>query len=247
NPVIMMASGSIFVYLVFKFLIICFQGTDQMFNLLDQHIIIIRIGMDQQRSLQFMGLKCRRTSTVFLYIIFDLFADMIICREQFPVVVVHIAETHHQITDRHSCIGYGITLRKIEHIQQGMETAMAPSDNTHPRTINKIIIFDHIIPTSLGIVYFQSTIVDLPLETPSITCTSPVFGSRNNVPLRNELFDDMIILYPLVAIHTTVHQYDEGVFFARIKVFWDKDVRPEYQRSACSFGCFAFDLRWRPS
>jgi len=50
-----------------------------MFNFQNIYIFIVGIGMYQKRcSLVFVGIPCRRTAAVFLYIVVGIFSDVVV-------------------------------------------------------------------------------------------------------------------------------------------------------------------------
>ncbi len=59
QPIKTMATGEVFVNLVFKFLVFSLKGLDEVFNLQPIDIFIVGIGVDLEGRLQFFGIPNR--------------------------------------------------------------------------------------------------------------------------------------------------------------------------------------------
>src|SRR5258708_2672256 len=66
NPVEMVASGRVGIYVIAEFLPSPFQRTGQFLDFADIYILIIRVGLDEQRCAQFFCIPRGRTAPVFL-------------------------------------------------------------------------------------------------------------------------------------------------------------------------------------
>jgi len=88
HPIEAVSSGSILENLVFEFFTFCFEGLDKMLHFKDIHILVIGVGVDEQRGvLEFVNIVGRGAAAVFLYILAGGLANMIISRIQVPVAI----------------------------------------------------------------------------------------------------------------------------------------------------------------
>ena len=124
----------------------------------------------------------------------------------------------------------------VEDVHQGVQSAVAPTDDTHPLRVQKVTVFEGEVPSRESVLDFEASVVDSPVETPTITRASPVLGSHYRVSLLQQLSEDIGVSRPEVGVHSAVRKNDERLFPTPVQVTGNKNIGPQPQWIVSTLG-----------
>ena len=107
---------------------------------------------------------------------------------------------------------------------------MAPAHDTYARGINLGEVFNGPLFARQYVVIFVISIVDLAVKTCAIPSAASVFWRNHNVPLIDQLGNDMGIKGIEVAMYASVNQHHQWQFCSHREFFGNKGIGLDHQR-----------------
>ena len=214
---------------ILELLALGLQRADHVLHLQDAHVVVARVGMDQQGILQLLGMPDGRTTLIFLQVASCGLSDVVGGGKQLPIVVGRITHTHHDVAHGHARKAASILTRIGEQVHQRNHTAVAPPHDADAVRIHDAVVLDHVVAADKDIFVLQASVVDVIIGGCSITRAATILRRDNNVALRNQLAHDVGIIGVEIGMHPAMRQHHQRVFLALIDAFRDEDVSPKLQ------------------
>src|ERR1035441_4332563 len=204
------AARGVGVYPVLEDLLRRMQRVDQPLDLAGRHVLVIGVGVDEQRRAELVRVPRRRAAAVFVRGLSDSFAKVIRRGEELLVILASPADSFFEVAHRHAGIAGLVVVGVPEDGEQGNEPAVAPANDADSPWINFVVALQHPLARGVHVLDLQSPVIDLPPKVAAVTAAAAVIGRNHRVALLHQLAHDMrVLIGGYVAVNLAVGQHDE--------------------------------------
>src|ERR1039457_5628112 len=179
----LLAARGVGVYPVLEVLLRRLQRVDQSLDLAGRHVLVVGVGVEEQRRAELVRVPRRRAAPVFVWRIGDRLAQVILRGEELLVILASPADSFFEVAHRHAGIAGLVVVGVPEDGEQGNEPAVAPANDADSPWINFAVALQHPLARGVHVLDFQSPVVDLPPEVAAVTAAAPVVERSHGVAL----------------------------------------------------------------
>src|SRR5262249_20862737 len=227
-----MPARGVVVDLVVELLAFGFQSFDQVLYLEDVDILVVGVGVDEERRGEFLGVEDGRSAAI----LHDVFADgltYVVGRGVEGLIAGRlVTHARDEVADGDAGIRDGVSIGVGEDVHQRDEAAVAPADDADALGVEERVILEHPLAGEVDVVHFPAPVVDLFVEAAAVAGAAPIVGGDDGVALVEEFAEDVGVAGIFVGMDALVAEDDQGLLLGAVEILGDEGVGTDDERVA---------------